>query len=191
MVAFVSRVIATMRSMRRLADIDLLDDHALRQEMTWASMGILVGGTLAGVLAAVILPHERIDPLWFLALALGSVGALPVHELVHAAAFKLLTGFRAHVRFGFGGWMLYTSAEGTIMRRHRFCAVLLAPTVLVSVALFVVAGALGSPLLGWFLVVIHLAGCTGDLAYVRIVMREPMATHVEDTAYGIALFHDA
>lgn len=180
-----------MHRMRRLADIELLDDHVMQQQMVWASMGILVGGVLVGVILAFALPHEKVDVLWFCALVAGSIGALPVHELVHAAAFELLTGFRARVRFGFTDGMLYTSAAGTMMQRQRFCVVLLAPTVLITAALLVVSWVLGCPLLGWFLAVIHLAGCTGDLAYVRIITREPMATHVEDTERGIALFYDA
>ena len=44
--------------------------------------------------------------------------------------------------------------------------------------------------IGWFAAVLHLAGCTSDMAYVRIIAREPMATHVEDTERGISLLHD-
>ena len=179
-----------MQRMRRLADIELLEDQTLQQQMVWASMGILVFGILVGVVAALALPHEAVGLLWFVALVLISIVALPVHELVHAGAFMLLTGFSARIRFGFTDWMLYTSAAGTMLRRRRFCAVLLAPAVLVSIALLVVPWSQGFPLLGWFLAVIHLAGCTGDLAYVRIIQREPKATHVEDTERGIALFYD-
>jgi hypothetical protein len=49
---------------------------------------------------------------------------------------------------------------------------------------------LGWPFLGWFLAVIHLAGCTGDMAYVRIIASEPQANLVQDTERGISLFHD-
>ncbi len=180
-----------MQRMRRLTDIELLDDRALQQQMVWASMSILGFGVVIGVIAALALPHEVVGPLWFVALAFLSVVALPVHELVHAGAFMLLTGFTARIRFGFTDWMLYTSAAGTMLRRRRFCAVLLAPTVLVTTALLVVPWLRGFPLLGWFLAVIHLAGCTGDLAYVHIIRREPKATYVEDTERGIALFYDA
>ncbi len=180
-----------MKRMRRLADIELLNDYVLQQQMVWASMGIFVAGVLVGVIAAFALPHEVVSLLWFLVLVLVSVVALPIHELVHAGAFMLLTGFTAHLRFGITDWMLYTMAPGTVLRRHRFCAVLLAPAMLVTTALLAVPWSLGFPLLGWFLAVIHLAGCTGDFAYVGIILREPKATHVEDTERGIALFYDA
>ena len=176
--------------MKRIANIDLLDDYVMQQHMMWASMLILVAGVASGVLAAVLLPHEAISLLWFVALVVVSVVVLPIHELVHAAAFELLTGFRAHIRFGFTDWMLYTVAAGTVMRRRSFCVVLLAPTIVITAALLAASTLMGIPLLGWFAAVIHLAGCTGDLAYVRIIAREPMATHVEDTERGIVLFRD-
>ena len=61
---------------------------------------------------------------------------------------------------------------------------------LVTTVLVLVPALLGMPLLGWFAAVLHLAGRTGDMAYVRIIAREPMATHVEDTERGISLLHD-
>ena len=64
----------------------------------------------------------------FVLLALASLVALPVHELVHAGAFALLSGFSARICFGFSDWMLYTSAAGVMLPKRRFCVVLLAPT---------------------------------------------------------------
>ena len=176
--------------MRRLVDIDLLDDDQMQGEIAMGSLWIVVLGTLIGVLGAVVIPHEPLGLWWFVALGIISVVALPVHELVHAVAFALLSGFTARIRFGFSNWMLYTSAAGTTLPRKRFCIVLLAPAVLVTSALLAVAWAFGYPLLGWFLAVIHLAGCTGDISYVRIIAHEPYATLIQDTENGIALFHD-
>ena len=176
--------------MRRISDIDLLYDEQMQGEIALGSLWVFVLGTLVGVLGAVAIPHEAIRPWWFLALGAISAAALPVHELVHAAAFKLFSGFTARIRFGFSNWMLYTTAAGTVLPRRRFCIVLLAPAVLVTLALLLGAWALGHPLMGWMLAVVHLAGCTGDIAYVRIIAHEPFATHVQDTATGIALIHD-
>ena len=176
--------------MRRLIDIDLMDDEQLQAQMTAHSLWILLAGVLLGVLAAVALPHEQISLLWFVLLVGMSVAALPIHELVHALAFELLSGFRAKISFGFKSGMLYTSAAGTVLPRGRFCAVLLAPSVVVTSALVACAAILEMPLLGWFLAVVHLAGCTGDFGYVRIIVSEPLANLVQDTNRGIALFHD-
>lgn len=171
-------------------EIDLLGDERLQGQIAADSLWVALLGTLTGVLGAAALPHEPVTPLWFVLLGMASIAALPCHEAVHAAAFIVFSAGRARIRFGFSHWMLYTSAAGTVLPRYRFCAVLLAPTVLVTAALGAGAAALGYPLLGWFLSVIHLAGCTGDLGYVRIIASEPLAQMVEDTDRGIALYAD-
>ena len=171
-------------------DIELLEDVQLQAQMSAWSLWIMLIGVLAGVLLAVGLPHEPVSLWWFVALIVVSVIALPVHELVHAAAFKVVTGFEAHVTFGISHWMLYTASPGTMLPRGRFCVVLLAPSVVVTVLLCLCLTLAGMPLLGWFCSVIHLAGCTGDIGYVRIIASEPAANLVQDTERGIALFHD-
>ena len=176
--------------MRRLADIELLDDVQLQAQMSAWSLWILLIGVLVGVLLAVGMPHEPVTPWWFVALVAVSVAVLPLHELVHAAAFKLVTGFEARITFGFANWMLYTASPGTMLPCGRFCAVLLAPAVVVTALLGVCLSVTGMPLLAWFCGVIHLAGCTGDIGYVRIIASEPAANLVQDTERGIALFHD-
>ena len=171
-------------------DIELLDDAQLQAQMAAWSLWILLIGVLVGVLLAVGVPHEPITLWWFVSLVVVSVAAMPVHELVHAAAFKVMTGFEARIAFGFANWMLYTASPGTVLPRGRFCAVLLAPAVVVTATIGLGLTFAGMPLLGWFCAVVHLAGCTGDIGYVRIIASEPSANLVQDTERGIALFHD-
>lgn len=180
----------TISVMRQLLDIDLLDDEALQGDMALGSLWIVLAGTLLGVLGAAVCSHEPLSLMWFVMLIAISVLVLPIHELVHAVAFKILSGGHARISFGMSNWMLYTTAPGCILKRRRFCAVLLAPAVFVTCGLGGGAAVLGWPLLGWFLAVTHLAGCTGDMAYVRIIVSEPLADLVQDTKRGIALFRD-
>lgn len=176
--------------MRRLYDIDLLDEEQLQGQMAAWSIWILVLGILVGVIGPVVVPSEPLSPWWFVALVAVSVAVMPIHELVHAAAFKVLAGFGTPIEFGFSSWMLFTCAPGVMLARGKFCAVLLAPAIMVTVTLGVVLTMLGYPLLAWFCAVVHLAGCTGDFGYVRIIAGEPMANMIQDTRNGIALFHD-
>lgn len=176
------------RAMKTLVDIDLLDDEALQGQMAMDSLWIVLAGVALGIIAAIGLPRETVTPWWFAQLGAVSLLALPVHELVHAAAFKLLSKGTARLAFGFSNWMLYTTAAGTRLPRKAFCVVLLAPAVVVTSALGVGAWLLGRPLLGWFLAVVHLAGCTGDMGYVRVIVSEPEAAIVEDTERGITLY---
>lgn len=172
-----------------IADINVLEDAAFQQRLVWSSVAVLVGGVAAGLLALVAgwAQPERVTPVWFLALALASLVALPVHELLHALFFKLLSRGRCSISFGFEQFMLYTRTNDLVLSRLPFVAVLLAPAVLVTATLFCGALAFGCPLLGWLLAVIHLSGCTGDLAMAHEIIREPAATHVRDTSFGITL----
>lgn len=74
-------------SMRKIVEIDLLGDERLQGQIAADSLWIVLLGVLFGVLGAVALPHESITPLWFVVLGIASIMALPLHEVVHAAAF--------------------------------------------------------------------------------------------------------
>ena len=113
---------------------------------------------------------------------MGTLVALPVHELVHAAGFRLLCpGCR--VGFGFQDAFLYTKTDGAVTSRGRMVAVLLAPAILVT-------GALAAAVIGRRLVLlagVHLSGCAGDLIMAAVALREPGCTHVRDTDVGLDL----
>lgn len=168
----------------------MLEDSRLQVELLYLSLGILIIGALVGVFVGIFLPHEQVSWRWFIELVVLSLVALPIHELVHAAAFLVLTGFRAHVSFGFSHGMLFTRAPGTMLRRVWFCCVLMAPAVILTTLLWVGCALFGKPLLGMFCAVVHLAGCTGDAALVHAICSEPRANLVEDTPRGVSLIHD-
>ncbi len=174
---------------RVVREVNVLEDEGLRRQMTLGSLAVGAVGCAVS-LAWALAPgpsHEGVGPAWLLALTLVSLAALPVHELVHAAAFRLAGGPGTRVRFGREPGMLTTSALGTVLPRARFTAVLLAPMVLLSCAFLVVCATLSLPLLGWWLFVLHLAGCTGDLAMAWAIARTRGATRVEDCEFGIRL----
>ena len=175
--------------MRVIADIDILGDAALQGRVARLSY-VLAGATVAlAVLLTLALGGERLDVWWWVALAAGSLAALPVHELVHAAAFKLLCpGCR--ISFGLQDAFLYTKTNGATLPRTRMVAVLLAPAVLVSGVLLAAALAAGRPVLAVLLAGFHLAGCTGDILMAVAALRERACTHVRDTETGIALLSD-
>ena len=178
---------------RHIADINVLEDEAFRRRIVWESVAVLVGGALIGlvILVAGLVRQESVGLGWFAALVLGSVAALPVHELVHALFFKAFSRGACEISFGFEQCMLYTRTNDLVLPRGAFIAVLLAPAVLVTAALFGVALWFGCPMLGWLLAVLHLSGCTGDLGMVREILAEPATTHVQDTAFGITLLDSA
>lgn len=175
--------------MRTIADIDVLGDPEVQRDIARLSLVIAGATVLLAALLWLVLCGEGADVWWWLALALGSFVALPVHELVHAAAFKLLRpGCR--VSFGFQDAFLYTRTDGAVLSRGRMVAVLLAPAVLVTAALASAALAAGRPVLAALLAGIHLSGCAGDMLMASAALREPSCTHVRDTETGITLLSD-
>lgn len=149
---------------------------------------MLVAGLLAALLLAALGVRDELGPLAWAALLLASLGlALPVHELIHAAAFRLLGGPSVHVRFGYAKGMLWASAAGVVLSRRRFVVVLLAPVIALSLAFLACGVALGCPLLGWLCFAVHFSGCSGDLAMVCAICARRDCTHVRDSDCGIDL----
>lgn len=178
--------------MRALADIDVLDDEGLQERITRLSLAVAAAGLVLGLACGVATGAdggEAATPWWWAALVVASLVALPLHELVHAAAFKLLCA-PCRVRFGLEGAFLYTATDGALASRGRMVAVLLAPAVLVTAALTAGACAAGCPTLAVLLAAVHLSGCAGDLLMTAAALRAPGCTHVRDTARGITLLSD-
>lgn len=175
--------------MRKLTDIDILADGALRGRMVAWSLAFLAVGAAACVLMFAADAAEPFGRGWVTAFFLASVAALPVHELVHAAAFRLLVP-GARVTFGFNDVFLYTSANGAVARKATEVCVLLAPSVVVTAALGCAAIAAGRPALAVALAATHLSGCAGDLLMVAEIVREPTCTHVADAEFGIVLLQE-
>lgn len=176
-----------MLGMRIVADIDVLGDAALQARIARASALLLALGLVGTV--AVALAAGGAEPAgawWWVALAAATVASLPVHELVHAAGFKLLApGCR--VTFGAQAGFLYACANGAVLPRRRMVAVLLAPAVLVTGAMALLACMAGLPSLAAALASLHVASCAGDLLMAWEVVREPACTHVRDTDSGVEL----
>ena len=175
--------------MRTIADIDILGDETLQARVAWLSLAIVVVTVLAAGSLGFAMGGERVDVWWWVALAAGSFVALPVHELVHAAAFKLLSR-GCKVSFGFQNAFLYTKTDGAVLRRARMVCVLLAPSLLVTAVLPALAFAAGLPVLAVLLAGLHLSGCAGDILMAAACLRDPACTHVRDTETGITLLSD-
>jgi hypothetical protein len=169
-----------------LTSIDIINDESLRGRVWALSLAPLVLGAVAAVLLGVSGLGEKPSLLWFVALVTLFAASLPVHELVHAAAFKLLVP-GCHITFEAMAGMLATNANGAVMTRKASYVVFLAPLVLVSATLGIVPAAFGCPVMAVIEVFMHLGGCAGDVLMVCEVAREKACTHVRDTDCGIDL----
>ena len=171
--------------MREIADIDVLADEVLRQRMVLISLGMLTVGLAVSALVLVGEKGAELGLSWLAALVAGSLVALPVHELVHAAAFKLLVP-----GFGLKDAFLYTTINGAVVPRCAELAALLAPAVVVTATLVAASLACSCPALAVLLAATHLSGCVGDLLMAHAILREPACTHVRDTEFGITLLEE-
>ena len=107
--------------MRTIADIDILGNEPLQARVAQLSLAVIVVTALVAAFLGLAMGGERLDVWWWVALAAGSLVSLPVHELVHAAAFKLLCR-DCKVSFGFQNAFLYTKTDGAVLRRGRMLA---------------------------------------------------------------------
>lgn len=176
--------------MRSVAQLDILGDAPLARRMMAGSVALLAVGFVGAFFLVVADGWGTDVGAWFALSVVVTLVALPVHELVHAAAFLLLGRGRVRIRFGYEAGMLYTRAEGEPISRGRFLVVLLAPAVVVTAALVVAGELLAGPALAWALAWTHLSGCAGDLAMVWGIARTSGCTHVRDTDTGVELLAD-
>lgn len=173
--------------------VDVLEDKNLQQKLVWWSLGVCAVGLVVTVLWLVAgWPCGRWGawPWWFLTSAAVSILALPVHELIHGAAFKLLGPKGLKLIFGYKDGMLYCGCPGVVLNRRRMIAVLLAPTVVLTLAFALLGWLLNAPLVEWVCVWVHLSGCVGDLLMVAVILQHPEAPLVRDTDTGIDLVRE-
>lgn len=178
-------------SMITVDSFHLTDDAATLETIAAHSGFIFASGLALTILwLAQGWPHAPLSWAWAtIALAIGliSFAVLPLHELLHALAFKLLGAGDAKLHFGYLPLgMLYTSCEGAVFSRQRYMAILLAPAVCITAILMLVGIWLGYPLAAFICAYLHLAGCTGDFVMARYLCKVS-APYVRDTSYGIDL----
>ena len=181
---------AEAAGLRKVLEVDVLTDAATQRLVALWSVALLVPG-VAHVAALVIV--GGLAPAgwgWWVALVVGYLVCLPVHELIHAAFFKLLGRRGLRVRFGCSSWMLYAGCPGERFPRRRFLAVLVAPFVLLSLCFLLLGTLGGAPLLAASLFWLHASGCTGDFYFAWVALRHPEAAWCEDTDRGFALWAD-
>ena len=184
--------------MREVLDVNIFDEDApCRSALIRGASRFTLACLAVGILASVPLCLAGHVPqldlslgVFMLAVGLGSLAVLPIHELIHGAFFKLLGPRGTRVIFGYQKGMLYAGCPGTRYSRGRFTAILLAPLVMLS-GTFVILGLVlpmaWAPLAALWLLVLHAAGCAGDLYFALLIHTHPEATLCEDTDKGMRL----
>lgn len=121
--------------------------------------------------------------LWIVINILGYLLILPIHELVHAAAFALWGGkpyFGTKLPYA-----LYCGAKNQLFHRNQYLVIGLAPLVVITLAGIIftlISPALASYTL--FATIGNVSGAAGDVWVVRKLIQRPRSILVEDTESG-------
>jgi hypothetical protein len=178
---------------RKLDEIELLEPEQLRPLALLSLLLLVIGAIFFGFLnyAAYTLQTHSTPVikggegllLWIGINIIGYILILPIHELIHAAAFLLWGGkpyFGAKLPYA-----LYCGAKNQLFRRNQYFVVGLAPLVVITLAGIIftlLSPALASYTL--FATVGNVSGAAGDVWVVRRLSRRPHSILVEDTEAG-------
>lgn len=205
--------------MRRIGSIRVLEDEAFLRRAARGSFAVLGLGLLL-ILAWLVIgiaipgfPRLELERVlggwgarlmgvpavsgwavlgWWLALIAACVAAFLLHEVVHGLFFKRFLPAGRTVSYGadFKMGIMYASAEGVRFSRDRYLAVLIAPTIVITLAVIAIGIGLGWPLWAVATATIHLSGCTGDWGYIRAINADRRIAYCEDTSWGVTFFAD-
>lgn len=178
---------------RKLEEIELLEPEQLRPLALLSLLLLLFGAIFFGILnyASYTLQTHSTPGikggwsllLWILINIIGYILILPIHELIHAAAFILWGGkpyFGAKLPYA-----LYCGAQNQLFHRNQYFVVGLAPLVVITLVGIIFT--LISPILAsytLFATIGNISGAAGDVWVVRGLLRRPRSTLVEDTRSG-------
>jgi len=178
---------------RKLEEVELLEPAQMRPLALLSLFLLLIGAIFFGLLNYIsyILQAHSATPIngipnlliWILINIIGYLLILPIHELIHAAAFVLWGGkpyFGAKLPYA-----LYCGARNQLFRRNQYFVVGLAPLVVITLAgiIFILL----SPVLAsytLFALIGNFSGAAGDIWVVRRLLRRPSSILVEDTESG-------
>lgn len=145
--------------------------------------------TLAGGLAAVFIfkPFSHFESSSIIGAPVSVVimlAYLVLHELVHGAAYKLLTGRK--LSFGFKGTVAYCGVPDIYVYRRAALISLLAPFVVFDIVFLTAAVLLYGSFNGFLaamLLAVHIGGCAGDLydTYLYLFKLRDSSTLMRDT----------
>lgn len=181
--------------MQVIRSINFMDEKKYAIALNLASLGLILPFlALFGSLARALYGANEgsMTSLDFLLQFVFLCALLVLHELIHGFFFKILGKPGTRVKFGFKKGMAYATSPGSFYRPKAFLIIALAPFVLLSLALTLLA-ALGwlNPLSYVLLASLHAAGCVGDFYLSYVVLRQKSDDWIEDTESGINIYKES
>ena len=129
-----------------------------------------------------------------LALSLGLVMTVVLHELLHGIGFRACG---ARPQFGFKPWtklgpVFYASAPGNYLRRGEYLVAGLTPVTLLTVALFIALALFPVnsvfSFTAFLMAGLNIAGSVGDVFVVWKVSTYPSESYYEDRGDGFVVY---
>jgi len=127
-----------------------------------------------------------VSPLnWFqliaivlLSFVLFAIIVIPIHELLHALAFKLLGAKKISIHAQWDRMLFYAIADKFVMNSKEFVFLALTPFVVINLALVVCIFSLHNELKVMSVVFLffHLTGCIGDFALLGYLYKNRQST---------------
>ncbi|GAA4394614.1 hypothetical protein GCM10023187_00630 [Nibrella viscosa] len=142
--------------------------------ITYTGLNVLILGAV-GAWVGVSLAHQKAELSSHILAFFVGIGLtfllIPVHELLHALAYRIAGAQRIRYAVEWRKLMFLTIADGFVIRPKPFCWVILTP-FLVLTTLAVLGLVVGSPglqfsCLGFLL--IHTGACSGDCALLSFL----------------------
>jgi hypothetical protein len=178
---------------RKLEEIELLEPEQLRPLALLSLLMLVIGVIFFGILnIAAYAWQTHSTPvirggwsllLWIVINIVVYILILPLHELIHAAAFMLWGGkpyFGTKLPYA-----LYCGAKHQLFHRNQYLVVGLAPLVVITLAGIIFT--LLSPALASYTIFAttgNISGAAGDVWVVRRLLRLSPSILVEDTEAG-------
>jgi len=170
--------------------LDLVRSKKQLRLVTGLSVAILL---LALVPALLVRPLKEtfstLAPLKILALSLGSLAYIPLHELVHALFTKCFGCER--VRFGFKLLYAYAGCD-EYFYKWPYLIIALSPVILWGALMWVLAACFPQ----WFWVIyavqlLNLSGAAGDVYVTWRLMRMPASILIRDMGTSMFVYQKA
>ncbi len=130
-----------------------------------------------------------------LGMVLGYLILLPIHELVHSLAYRMLGATTTKVVYHWKTLNAYCVADRFVVNGREFLIVCLAPFVVLNAILIAAIGLVGGfPVFLWGMLLLHVGACSGDFALASFAWmhrRDGLQTYDDVTAkrsyfYGAA-----
>ncbi|HFI0273459.1 TPA: DUF3267 domain-containing protein [Streptococcus suis] len=186
-----------MEVRQKLYEVNIMENKKLVWGLNFLALLLVVPIGFLFAMIGVLLSRSTVAAGEFTLLSMAYLfvfyfALIIIHELIHGIFFKVFCPENP-VKYGikWKSGMAYATSPGSLYNRMQMLVISLAPFVMISLGLTVVAG------LGWMsmslylmLATLHAASCSGDFYYTYLLLIRFAKGNiaVEDTETGLIIY---